>query len=76
MTPRIHKAGKCPPVWITTGSLDQCIDPTGVPNMVQLMREYGMEVEWEEREGVGHSFDFEVDERVEGLREFLIKHLF
>lgn len=43
--------------------------------MVQLMREYGMEVEWEEREGVGHSFDFEVDEQVEGLRDLLIKHL-
>jgi hypothetical protein len=40
------------------------------------MREYGMEVECEEREGVGHSFDFEVDERVEGLPDFLIKHLF
>jgi predicted esterase len=63
-------------MWITTGSLDQCIDPTGVPNMVSLMREHGMDVEWEERGGVGHSFDFEADERVEGLREFLIKHLF
>jgi hypothetical protein len=40
------------------------------------MREYGIAVEWEEKEGVGHSFDFEVDERVEGLRDFLIKHLF
>jgi hypothetical protein len=44
--------------------------------MVRAMREYGMDVEWVEREGVGHSFDFEADERVEGLRDFLEKHLF
>ena len=44
--------------------------------MVFLMREYGMEVESEEREGVGHSFDFGVVEQVERLRDFLIKHLF
>ena len=34
-----------------------------------------MEVESEEREGVGHSFDFEIGERVQGLQDFLIKHL-
>jgi hypothetical protein len=39
------------------------------------MREYGMEIECEEREGVGHSFDFEIDERVQGLQDFLVKHL-
>jgi acetyl esterase/lipase len=78
LTPRIHAAAhsKCPPVWVTTGSSDMCIDPAGVPNMVRLMRGYGMEVEWEEVEEMGHSFDFEVGERVEGLRDFLIKHLF
>lgn len=76
ITPRIDRANGCPPIWITTGLLDQCIDPTGVPNLVRLMRENGMEVGLEERKGVGHSFDFEMDERVEGLRDFLIKHLF
>jgi hypothetical protein len=44
--------------------------------MVRLMRGYGIEVEWEEKEGLGHSFDFETGERVEELRNFLIKHLF
>ena len=34
-----------------------------------------MEVEWELREGKGHSFDFEDDERVDGLRRFLERHL-
>jgi acetyl esterase/lipase len=77
--PRIHalyeKGGTCPPVWVTSGSIDPCIDPQGVENMVRLMQGYGMEVEWELRKGKGHSFDFEVDEEALGLRRFLENHL-
>lgn len=43
--------------------------------MVRLMEAHGMEVEWESREGKGHSFDFEPDEPVAGLLAFLGKHL-
>lgn len=43
--------------------------------MARLMEGYGIEVEWVSREGKGHSFDFEPDEPVAGLRAFLGKHL-
>jgi len=78
VTPRVHAAagkGACPPVWIATGSTGLCIDPAGVGDMVRVMKGYGMEVEWEEREGLGHSFDFDTTERVEGLKLFLERHL-
>jgi hypothetical protein len=39
------------------------------------MEGYGMNVEWELREGLGHSFDFEPEEEVLSLRAFLKKHL-
>jgi prolyl oligopeptidase PreP (S9A serine peptidase family) len=69
------KAIKVPPTFVTSGSLDDKVDPDGARLLVKKMEELGMDVEWDHRVGADHLFDQNPEEKMERMHVFLERHL-
>jgi hypothetical protein len=66
---------KVPPTFVTSGSLDDKVDPDGARLLVKKMEELGMDVEWDHRVGADHLFDQNPEEKMERMHVFLERHL-
>ena len=64
-----------PPMFITSGTKDDKVDPKGAEVLVEQLKEHGVDFEWDEREGLDHLFDQSVDEKMDTMHAFLRRHL-
>lgn len=64
-----------PPMFITSGTKDDKVDPKGAEVLVEQLKEHGVDFEWDEREGLDHLFDQSVDEKMDKMHAFLKRHL-
>ena len=64
-----------PPMFITSGTRDDKVDPKGAEVLVGQLKQHGVDFEWDEREGLDHLFDQSVDEKMDKMHAFLKRHL-
>jgi acetyl esterase/lipase len=64
-----------PPIFITSGTKDDKVDPQGTKQMAECMDRLGVQYEWDEREGKDHLFDQDEKEEMEKMHGFLKRWL-
>jgi hypothetical protein len=66
---------KVPPVFLTSGTADDKVDPAGAERLASRLGSLGCDHVWDERQGCDHLFDQDENERMERMHEFLQRHL-